>query len=506
MINYNSDEVLQFIRQYEMFSSSLKLISDINEKNAIVKQLDRLEEKIIKLTNHIYENAYYPLYNKETYLLEEEKNRLNSLIGLISNRINYVENRKNNHYKLTGKYLDIYDFVGIDIYETLKDKVKVIEKYANNIKRKEELEDLLNNLDSKLRLAQEKININDSLNEELETKMIKCLTETFRIYNLHDLEHNEEEIRTIYQELTKMMDIAKENYESAKISSYDMVADCKKVFADVEKDYLSYREKVSILDLMKLYDKKCNSYQEILDKRTTISELCDNILTKKIRESIYNMLKDQYSTILLEGQDISNYEKLLKEKEDKQQEIAKIDSENNSDNFQKVLNKLIENENKRQAQLLEEKIKKQEEEKRRKAELEKRRQEEIMRRQKIIEDTRKKEIEKRTKQLLEDQKNTVLQPKNINSSTVSFANIKKDITNSKNKELSFNKIDEKIDTPSVEYKKIENDLFKEFNNNSMQSVDKDNESSFFNFDNDKEIDLDKVDLFKDEEYFPNIPI
>ena len=496
MINYNSDEVLQYIRQYEMFSSSLKLIPSIDERNAVIKQLDRLEEKIIKLTNNIYENAYYSLFNKETYLLEEEKNRLSSLIELISNRMDYVNDRKNKHYELTGKDLDIYNFVGMDVYDTLKDRLKIIEKYSDNIKRKEEIEDFLDKLDSKLRLAQEKISINESLNEELETKMIKCLGDTFKRYGLN-LEAREDEIRNIYQELTKMLEIAKENYETAKISSYDMVSECKKALTDIEKDYMSYREQTSILDLMKLYDKKCHSYQDLLDKRTTMSELCDNILNKKIGETSYKLLKDQYSTILLEGQDISNYEKLLKEQEEKREEIAAIDRENNSDVFKNVLSKLIENENKRQAKLLEEKMKKQEEEKKRKAELEKRRQEEIMRRQKLIEDTRKKEIEKRTRQLLEEQKNTVLQSKSVNGSNVSFANMKKDIVN---KESSFNKIDEKIDTPSSDYKQIEKDLFKEFND---KSTDKDDEIDFPKLKNNS---LDKVELFKDEEYFPNIPM
>lgn len=496
MINYNSDEVLQYIRQYEMFSSSLKLIPSIDERNAVIKQLDRLEEKIIKLTNNIYENAYYSLFNKETYLLEEEKNRLSSLIELISNRMDYVNDRKNKHYELTGKDLDIYNFVGMDVYDTLKDRLKIIEKYSDNIKRKEEIEDFLDKLDSKLRLAQEKISINESLNEELETKMIKCLGDTFKRYGLN-LEAREDEIRNIYQELTKMLEIAKENYETAKISSYDMVSECKKALTDIEKDYMSYREQTSILDLMKLYDKKCHSYQDLLDKRITMSELCDNILNKKIGETSYKLLKDQYSTILLEGQDISNYEKLLKEQEEKREEIAAIDRENNSDVFKNVLSKLIENENKRQAKLLEEKMKKQEEEKKRKAELEKRRQEEIMRRQKLIEDTRKKEIEKRTRQLLEEQKNTVLQSKSVNGSNVSFANMKKDIVN---KESSFNKIDEKIDTPSSDYKQIEKDLFKEFND---KSTDKDDEIDFPKLKNNS---LDKVELFKDEEYFPNIPM
>lgn len=499
MINYNSDEVLQYIRQYEMFSSSLKLISSIDEKKAIIKQLDRLEEKIIKLTNCVYENAYYSLYNKETYLLEEEKNRLGSLIELISNRMDYVNDRKNKHYELTGINLDIYDFVGIDVYDTLKDKLKIIEKYSDNIKRKEDIDDYLDKLDSKLKLAQEKISINEALNVELEAKMIKCLDDALKRYGLN-LEAREDEIRCIYQELIKMLDIARENYETAKISSYDMVSECKKVLADIESDYMSYREQTSILDLIKLYDKKCHNYQELLDKRTTMCELCDNILNKKIREAIYKLLKEQYSTILLEGQDISNYEKLLKEQEDKKEEIAAIDRENNSDIFKNVLSKLIENENKRQAKLIEEKMKKQEEEKKRKAELEKRRQEEIMRRQKLIEDTRKKEIEKRTRQLLEEQKNTVLQSKTVNSSNVSFANMKKGIVNSRDKEPSFNKIDEKIDVPTSEYRKIEKDLFKEFND---KSADKDDRLNFPKLNNNN---LDNVELFKDEEYFPNIPM
>lgn len=499
MINYNSDEVLQYIRQYEMFSSSLKLISSIDEKKAIIKQLDRLEEKIIKLTNCVYENAYYSLYNKETYLLEEEKNRLGSLIELISNRMDYVNDRKSKHYELTGINLDIYDFVGIDVYDTLKDKLKIIEKYSDNIKRKEDIDDYLDKLDSKLKLAQEKISINEALNVELEAKMIKCLDDALKRYGLN-LEAREDEIRCIYQELIKMLDIARENYETAKISSYDMVSECKKVLADIESDYMSYREQTSILDLIKLYDKKCHNYQELLDKRTTMCELCDNILNKKIREAIYKLLKEQYSTILLEGQDISNYEKLLKEQEDKKEEIAAIDRENNSDIFKNVLSKLIENENKRQAKLIEEKKKKQEEEKKRKAELEKRRQEEIMRRQKLIEDTRKKEIEKRTRQLLEEQKNTVLQSKTVNSSNVSFANMKKGIVNSRDKEPSFNKIDEKIDVPTSEYRKIEKDLFKEFND---KSADKDDRLNFPKLNNNN---LDNVELFKDEEYFPNIPM
>ncbi len=54
MIGYNNSDVLQCLRQYEMFSNSLKLIKSENEKAMIIKQLSKLEEKKIKLTNVSY--------------------------------------------------------------------------------------------------------------------------------------------------------------------------------------------------------------------------------------------------------------------------------------------------------------------------------------------------------------------------------------------------------------------------------------------------------------------
>lgn len=490
VLNYNSDEVIQFSRQYNMFSNSLNLVMDSTDRTAIIKELDRLEEKIVRLTNNMYENAYNLLYNKEAYLLDDELNRLTSLIKLIKERTEYINKRRDNHYELTGKYLDIYDFVGLDIYDSLQNKVNIIKKYSDNVKNKEKLESKLNDIDNKIKLISEKININESLNRELETKMIDCLSNTFNKFNLHSLESEEDNIRFLYKELGEMVDLARDNYETAKTTSYDMVSDCKGTLSEVNRDYIEYKEKVSILDLMKIYDRKCNTYQELLDKRTSISELYDNIVNKKVKDAIGPILKSQYTTILLEGEDISNYEKLLGEKEKNTSLIKDIDEENSSEEFQSVLNKLIENENKRKAHILEEQLKEQEEENKKKQEIEKRRQEEIMKRQKLLEDTRKKEQEWRTKQLLEEQKNTVLQSnKVVDTNKVSFSNIKKDIgANNVKKEPVFNKLDEKIDdeVDNTTYGEIERDLFKEFNDNFKAKK--------------VESKLDSND------YFPNIPV
>ena len=86
MITYNSSDVIQCLRQYDMFSNSLNLIKNEEQRNLIVKQLTKLEEKIISLTNDMYEEEYYALANKECKLLEEEKERITSLIELINQR------------------------------------------------------------------------------------------------------------------------------------------------------------------------------------------------------------------------------------------------------------------------------------------------------------------------------------------------------------------------------------------------------------------------------------
>ena len=55
MINYNSSNVVQCLRQYDMFANSLNLVKVTDERNMIINQLTKLEKKIIDLTNEIYE-------------------------------------------------------------------------------------------------------------------------------------------------------------------------------------------------------------------------------------------------------------------------------------------------------------------------------------------------------------------------------------------------------------------------------------------------------------------
>ena len=65
MVSYNNSNVVQYLRQYEMFSNSLKLVRNKEEREMIIKQLTKLEYKIIEMTNESYEEEYYTLANKE---------------------------------------------------------------------------------------------------------------------------------------------------------------------------------------------------------------------------------------------------------------------------------------------------------------------------------------------------------------------------------------------------------------------------------------------------------
>ena len=211
MINYNTSNVIQCLRQYDMFANSLNLINDINERNMVINQLTKLENKIIELTNEIYEKEYFSLSNKESCLLDEEQDRLNSLIEIINQRLNYVEKRNNNHYQLTNKVIDANVVLGANELETFEERLNVINKYQKNIKLADILNDEISSISSKISLVKEKIDINNSLNSELEKKMEQTLADTFEKLNLYKLIDNKNEIEYNFYEIEKCYNLARQS-------------------------------------------------------------------------------------------------------------------------------------------------------------------------------------------------------------------------------------------------------------------------------------------------------
>ena len=506
MVSYNNSNVVQYLRQYEMFSNSLKLVRNKEEREMIIKQLTKLEYKIIEMTNESYEEEYYTLANKECSLLDEEKKRVSMLIDLINQRLTYVEKRCNDHYQLTGETLDVSDVLGANTLDTLENRVKIIDKYSKNVKLKEELENEVKSLSSKISLASEKIDINKGLNIELESQFKSLLTDAFEKNGLYDLLELKDEIEFAYYETEKSLTLAELNLETAKTSPMNVLNDCQTMLQDVKQDYIKYKDRLSLLRLMEIFNREVNTYDELLKKRKEVNELLKYIKNEDFINMIIDTVSKQYNTILMEQQDINTFNDLTLEKERKLEVLSEIDEENNSEEFQSVLKVLIENEKKRQEKILEEKRKALEEEKKRKIELEKKRQEEILKRQKVIEEARKKEIEKRTKQLLEQQQNSVLSTKkkeknysfesikdNINEDTsINEESDKLELRMNRNKMLFDNKIEEDDNNLEVvrgrEEETMDNDaLFK-----NKSDIEKELFDEFNSNDNKKKIDSDKL--------------
>ena len=547
MATYNNGSVVQCMRQYEMFANSLNLVKNNEEKNMIIKQLTKLEMKIIELTNEVYEEEYYALANKECALLDEEKKRITMLIDLINQRLTYVEKRCNDHYQLTGESIDANDVLGANTLDSLENKVNIIDKYSKNIKLKEELENEVKSLSSKISLASEKIGINEKLNIELETKFKNLIGSAIEKCNYYELLDNREEIEYAYQETEKSLTLAEVNYETAKTSPMNILDDCQAMLEDIKKDYTKYKSKISILKLMEIFNREVNDYDELITKRREINDILKYIKDKDFLDMVLDTVSKQYNTIIMEQQDINTYNDLTLEKDRKMEALTEIESENNSEEFQSMLKVLIENEKKRQEKIMEEQRKIEEEEKKRRLEIERKKQEEILKRQKIIEEARKKEIEKRTRELLEQQQNSVLQGKKkemlsfenikgISNGPVEDVSLRDDVMNTENKKEEneilkregFRKKQENLDkidlvenieqneeVPVVKNKSvIEKELFEEFNEkpiernkvekqeNKLPEIDIDQYMKNFN-----ENDVDDVDnIFNDDNIFPSIPL
>ena len=540
MMNYQNSNVTQCLRQYDMFANSLNLVKSRDERNMIITQLTKLEKKIIDLTNEIYEKEYNELFNKETYLMNDEREKISSLINLINQRLSYIEKRNNSHYQLTGEVVDIGEVLGSSMLDSLEERIKIIDKYQNNIKLSSDLNKEIDSLSSKIELAERKISINESLNIELEKKMISILDNAFNKLNLYSLLDNKTEYEGAFYEAEKCLNLAKQNLEISKTYPGNMLNDCQEMYKEASEDYYKYKEKICIIKLIEIYKREVNSYDDLMIKRKEMSELLKNIKNREFNSILNDELNKQYDTITLEIQDIDNYNTLISEKADKETILSEIEEENNSEKFQNVLGELLENEKKRQQKLEEERLRIEEEERLRKLEMERKKQEEALRKQKVIEEARKKEIEKRTREMLKEQQNSVLQNKKVDP--FSFETIKEMSTdneiekeektndlieepvdkngyNNKNNEIieetNSEEKEEAEDFPIFKNKiDIEKELFDEFNQNNKDKEDKeqiqelpdmslDDYMNNFKEDNIKEDNI--KDLFSEDE-FPTIPL
>lgn len=391
MLEYTSREVVQAQKQYDMLLASLEYCDESDKKDIYI-ELDKLEENILNATNDIYEEFYNKLENITSTLIDEEKERLTNIISLIEDRIKYVNDSKENHKKVTGTLLETSNVLGESELSDYKKRVEIINKYKQNMKLKQELNKEISVLEEKEKVCLSKLKANDKINIELEEKMQEILTKSLNAMDLYTLLERTDEIELAYKELSFAKEKALENVESArKNSNNELIVECQNMLESITLEYNKYFEKKMILELLNIYDKKVDNYDELLAKREKMQEIFMNIENSDFYKLVSSEMNKQYNTIKIEEQDVKTYRGIVSDLEERKQKIEEIDFENNSDEFKTILEELIKNEKARQEQILQEQRRREYEERQRKLILENKRQEEIKRRQILIDEARRKE-------------------------------------------------------------------------------------------------------------------
>ncbi len=486
-MNENSiDEAQNYVKQYKMFQKALNFIDNNNDKEDICSEMDKLEFKILNLTNILYEEELKKIQREKTTFLKEERLKLQRLVDLISSRINYVDTALKKHRQFTGNNLEHYTTKGENEILEYKNNIEIIDKYRDNIQNRLKFSNDIKNLDVKISSANDRIESNKKNNQQLERRMISLLKKVFEEYNCKELEERREEINLAYKELGYSLEKAKENVRKAKIgNSTDIIMECDNMLSSITLEYEKYKEKKYILELMDIYDKEASEYEELLEKRETINNILENITNSEIYEYIHEELFKQYNTIKLEQQDIDTYNSLYEERKNKLETIEEIDRENRSEKFEEVLGKYIENERKYKEAIYLEEQKREYAERQKKLLREKEIQEERNRRQKLLEAERNKDIEKMTKELLEKKKNPVLDENKSKDFSIKI-NKGNDLKLSssplkKKTSLPENKFKEDYSMPSLNTPKLEEESF--FSHKEITDLNSDSgnkkESSWF---------------------------
>lgn len=412
MIEYANEAVIKLLKQYDMFSKSLKYTSDIKQKNDICYEMTKIIQTVLEITNTIYEEKYHAVEKRSVYLMSEERTRLLELINLINERKAYVNNQIAGNKELTGIGIEMETILGEDKLETYKQQVKIIERYKNNIKLEGTLKEEIKALDISIKKANDKISNNKNLNQQLEERLIRILDNAFQKLSLHELEERKKEIDLAYTELGYSLEKAKENAKIArKDYAEEIVLECDNMLASITLEYERYKEKKLILNLLSIYKRNVKDYNEMLNKREEINNILMNITSSELYKLVGSELNKEYATIKLEQQDVATLKSLMEERDIKSSNLEDIISENNSEELKGLLANLLENEKRYQEKIMLEKKKQEEEKLEQERILEEKRQKEIAKRQQALEEERKKEIERRTKQLLVEKKNPVLNKK-----------------------------------------------------------------------------------------------
>ena len=422
-MNYTNREVVRRLKQYDMFLSSLDLAKDESTRERICDQLDKIEKQILLETNTEYEEEYMHVLGEDAASFDEEKSRLRKLINIIEERRKYLEERKEEHKKVTGSLVELTTFLGEDKLTIFKRRLDIIETYERNKEEQEKIMNEMKSLDIKISEASRNVKANTRLDDILETKMQDLINKAFEKLKLFELTSREKEIEEKHTTLKYALDMAKDNLKSAKdINNTYMILECDNILSEVTLEYNKYHEELYALKLMEVYDEKVDNYDALLEKREKIDGILNEMTESDLYKEVNEELTKELNTIRLQKQDIDTYESLKNERLAKRERMTVLEEENTSSEFKAVLDELVKNENRIREEQIKLAKKKEYQEKQARLLEEQKLEASRRRRQKLIEEARMKEQHERLSKVKELQDNTVIGSKKNEKNDV-FKNI-----------------------------------------------------------------------------------
>ncbi len=408
-MNYTNREVVRRLKQYDMFLSSLELTNNENTKERICDQLDKIEKQILLETNVEYEEQYMKVLGEEPGSFEEEKSRLKRIISIVEERRKYLDERKEEHKKITGSTVELTTFLGEDKLSTFKRRLEIIETYEKNKEEQDNIMNEMKTLDIKISEASRNVKANARLDDILENKMQELVNGALHKYDIYSLTSNRDKIQDKHSILEYAVEMAKENLKSAKeINDSNMILECDNILSEVTLEYTKYHEDLYALKLIEVYAEKVEDYDSLLAKREKIDEILKEIPESDLYKEINEELSKEFNTIKIQKQDLDTYESLKNERQAKRERMTVLEDENSSKEFKDVLDELIKTETRVREEKLKLAKKKEYQEKQAKLLEEQKLEASRRRRQKLIEEARMKEQHERLSKVKELQDNTVI--------------------------------------------------------------------------------------------------
>ena len=336
-----NDRVMQQ-RLYDILKMNIMLARRKDELNKITSDtftsFEEATRKIDGYKQNDYEEMISSLFSTAP-TLEEEKERLEKLVELITTRLNERAELLREYEEVTSRSIQGLSSIIEELeLENYKKRLASIREYLENNKNIATTEKNLEHLNRELLASQEQKQKDERQNYELEDKLLNALRNILinnkdysDIVDAIDFEYELEKIAVAIEESKKTLDTFEKafyNLTRSGISSEKEV-EYSTYVADARDTYYQLREKEMLLKLYKLVSESESEYSKLYGKREEIAKILEdrmelrrslNIARKDILTDFYHVIDEQKNQIRLEKINIDKIHKLIEKiafKEDK---------------------------------------------------------------------------------------------------------------------------------------------------------------------------------------------